>query len=106
MKTLIIQRSAIALTLLTASGILIHDTKVDHAAVAALALPAVLVTLDLEKSFKFGADHTHVERVSFAQSVSGMPRTKPREDHKKYHLTQKVTKGAHPFDGYYLAVES
>lgn len=105
MKTLI-KHSIIGLTLVTATGILIHDTKLDHAATTALALPALLLTLDLEKTFKSGVDHTHVERVSFAQTVKGMPRAQPRDDHKRFLIPQKVAKGNHPFDGNYLPLES
>lgn len=102
-----IQRSAICLALLTVTGILVHDTKLDKAAVTALAIPAVLASFDIDKVGRLGGtDHTHVERVSFSQAVNivgnGTPRITPRDDHKKFHMTKKVAKGTQTFDGYYL----
>jgi hypothetical protein len=103
----IIQRSAIALTLLTSMGVLVHDTKIDQAIKTAASLPSAFANFDTDRSFKFGnSDHTHVERVSFSQGMNiaagGTPRMGPRDDHKKYHMTQRVGKGFHGFDGYYL----
>lgn len=104
--TTIIQRAAITLTLITVTGILIHDTKLDYATKTALALPAMLITLDLEKVIRHGADHTHVERVSFAQAMRGMPKVKPKDEYNRFLLPQKVNKGVQAFDGYYLPQES
>lgn len=98
----IIQRAFIIITLITATGILIHDTKVDYATKTALALPAILITLDLDKAFRHGSDHTHVERVSLSQAMRTMPKVKPHDGYSRFLLTQKVNKGTQPFDGYYL----
>lgn len=98
----LLKRIIIFTTLVTAIGIFIHDTKLDYATKTALTLPAVLLTLDLDKAFRHGADHTHVERVSLSQAMHTVPKIKPKDEYKSYLLTQKVNKGIHPFDGYYL----
>lgn len=101
-----INRSAFALALLTTVGVLVHDTKIDYATATALAIPAVLMSLDSSKALNLGGtDHTHVERVSFSRAVnilnSGNNRTAPRSD-KKFLPAKKVAKGAQGFDGYFL----
>ena len=98
----IIQRVVILLTLLTLTGIVVHDTKLDYATKTALALPAMLITFDLDKAFRHGADHTHVERVSLSHALRSVPKVKPNDEYKRFLLTQKVNKGTQPFDGYYL----
>lgn len=104
----IIQRSAIALALLTSTGVLVHDTKIDQATKTAMSPPVAFSSnVDVDRAFKFSnADHTHVERVSFSQGMNiaagGTPRMGPRDDHKKFNMPQRVSKGFQGFDGYYL----
>ena len=98
----VIQRTIVITSLIITVGIFVHDTKLDYATKTALALPAMLITFDLDKVLRHGADHTHVERVSFAHAVRGMPKVKPQDEYKRFLLTQKVNKGTHSFDGYYL----
>lgn len=96
------------LSLTTALGVFVHDTKMDQAAVTALALPVAILGLEsVEKPLKITGDpHTHSERGSLSQAIRGInggtPRIQPRDDDKKYHLQKKVAKGVHAFDGYYM----
>lgn len=98
----VIQRTIIITSLVIATGIFIHDTKIDYATKTALALPAMLITFDLDKALRHGADHTHVERVSFSHALRSVPKVKPQDEYKRFLLPQKVNKGTQPFDGYYL----
>lgn len=98
-----IQRAAIILAILTTLGILVHDTKFDKALSVFIAVPAALALTGIPKLASDG--HNHIERVSIGNAVrdlqNGMPRIQPRNDHKKYALSNKVSKGVHAFDGYY-----
>lgn len=101
----LIQHSVIGIALVTAAGVLIHDTKIDQFTVTALTLPAMLATFEAGKTAHLStSDHTHVERVTFAEKVPlGTPRVvPPRSDRRTHVLPQKVSKGNHNFDGYYL----
>ena len=95
---------SIALSLSTATGVLLHDTKLDKAVSLAPALSANLDSAD--RSVKLIGDaHTHTERGSLAQAVRDMktqnPRVQPRNTEDKKYLMQKNTpRGTHPFDRY------
>jgi len=103
MNSTIIQRSAIILALLTALGILIHDTKMDKATSLLFAVPAALAFGAIPHLASEG--HNHIERGAFGKASrdahNGMPRIQPRNDHKKYALQKRVSRGVHAFDGYY-----
>lgn len=100
-----VQNTAITLALITACGILVHDTRVDKAVSLVIAVPAALASVSGVIPRLAGDGHNHIERVSLANAVrdlhNGTPRIQPREDYKKYHLAKHVVKGAQPFDGYY-----
>jgi hypothetical protein len=110
----LIQFFAIAISLTTAVGVLIHDTKIDQATTTALAVPIVMAGFEsIDRQTKFAGDpHTHSERSSLSQAIrdlrasGGTPRVQPRDDDKKYHLQKKVAKGTHAFDGYYMPLDS
>ncbi|MFZ2835726.1 hypothetical protein D3C85_220780 [compost metagenome] len=95
---------SIALSLSTATGVLLHDTKLDKAASLAPALSAGLDAAD--RSIKLAGDpHTHAERGSLSQAVrdikSQNPRVQPRTTEDKKHLMQKnAPRGYHSFDSY------
>ena len=95
-------------SLMTAAGVFMHDTKLDQATITALALPVTALGLEsVAKPLKMTGDpHTHSERGSLSQAIRGInggtPRVQPRDDDKKYHLQKKVAKGVHAFDGYYM----
>ena len=95
---------SIALSLSTATGVLLHDTKLDKAVTLAPALSANLDSAD--RSVKLVGDpHTHTERGSLSQAVrdikSQNPRIQPRTTEDKKHLMQKnAPRGYHSFDTY------
>lgn len=102
------QLAVLTLSLLTAVGVLLHDTRIDKATTVALTVPVALVAIDTVGKFAqlSGDPHTHSERGSLSQAVrsinSSTPRIQPRDDDKRYHLQKKVAKGVHAFDGYYF----
>lgn len=106
MFPLLLNPIIILMSLSTAMGVLIHDTRLDKATTAAIALPAIMANYDINSKFlNFGSDpHTHVERSTLSQvlrDINGrIPRLTPRTDEKK-HMMQKVApKGHHAFDNY------
>ena len=101
----------IFLSLSTAAGVLIHDTRLDKATVTAMALPVALAGLDSsygKLGDLSGTPHTHTERASLSQLVHDlrgqMPRIMPRENNKKHVLPRYVARGHHAFDNYNLPI--
>jgi uncharacterized membrane protein len=93
----------------TATGVLVHDTRIDKAASTALALPSVMAEVDAGNKMAAlaGDAHTHIERSSLRQAVHDLkgqtPSVQPRGNQEKKHLLQKyVTRGHHAFDNYNL----
>ena len=104
----IIKPVVITISLATAIGILVHDTRIDKATAAAVALPAIIATYHLSSVMgMLGSDpHTHSERGSLSQAIHDLktqnPRLQPRSSEDKKHMLQKyVGRGYHPFDSYY-----
>jgi hypothetical protein len=70
----------------TAFGVVMHDTKVDHATSVAVVAP---VDASLASAVSKTDDHTHVERASVSgQEASthneNVPKTQARNDHNRY----------------------
>lgn len=98
---------AVAISLFTATGVALHDTKVDRAFATTINSPIMSQSIASPgEGFKGSELHTHVERTSFAQAVhdiqSGAPRINPRGDHKKHVTPKAVVRGHHAFDNYNL----
>ena len=96
-------------SLSTATGILLHDTRIDKAATVA-ALPAT-ISAEVGAKMVHAAPndlHTHVERASVGHAVSllhASPSLMPRVHEDKKHLMQRyVSKGHHAFDNYNLPI--
>lgn len=106
----IINTTALFVSLLTASSVFLHDTRIDKATIAAVSVPDVAAMYQEQgNKLLHAADaHTHVERVSFSQTVkdfsSGSPRVQPRNEDKKYATPNRVGKGHHAFDNYNLPI--
>ena len=92
------------LSLITATGIVMHDTRIDKATTVAIVPP-------LAAGYEIGAKslqadpHTHVERGSIqAMNVfhSTAPAIQPRTHDKKHLLQRTVPRGHHAFDNYNL----
>lgn len=106
-----IQHYAIALSLLTAVGIFVHDMKIDKFTMTALALPVVMATFEAGSKFSiFASDaHTHIERASLSQAISDLRapshRIQPRSGSDKKYLQQRYgVRGSQFFDSYHVPV--
>jgi len=82
-------------TLLTAFGVMVHDTKIDSATSLALTAPIALVTYaSVDALMKSGDSHVHVEKISGPKQLSNLkvttPRIQPRDDDRRYIQTKKV----------------
>jgi hypothetical protein len=98
---------ALVTSIITASGVFVHDMRIDRAAMAATApLPAAYETSSASKLLSSGDAHTHVERVSGALNdlAPKSPSVQPRSDDKKHLLQKRVAKGHHAFDNYNLPI--
>lgn len=75
-----------------ATGVLVHDMRIDKATTVALAMPAVLATYGVAH-FVGGSEHIHVERVAFSNQSrifhSSLPKITPRDDIRSYVQTKK-----------------
>lgn len=85
----------IGFTLATTAGVVLHDTQIDRAATAAVALPAVMATAAAtDFGIKTNDAHTHVERASAPKHLVGLrstlPRLQARDDDRRYQLQKKV----------------
>lgn len=107
MFSFFINSFAIGLSVSTALGIFVHDTKIDKFTITALALPAVVAGYDASaKIAHLSPDlHPHAERLSLSQAVHDLrhanPRVQPRHNDDKKHLLQRhATRGNFSFDNY------
>ena len=106
----IINPIIIAMSLSTAAGVFLHDTRIDKMTATALSLPSLVTYADIDRVSSLKSDlHTHIERGSLAQAVHDLkaqhPRIQPRETHDRRHMMQKIApKGHHAFDNYSLPI--
>lgn len=76
---------------ITAFGVLMHDSKVDHAGSVALN-PAHYSSFAVADAVSKSNEHVHVERVSFSGgSSSNVPKIQPRDDDRRYIQSKKVS---------------
>lgn len=104
-----IHPALIALSLSTATGVLLHDTRLDKATTVGLSIPAAITSYDANtKLVSINDLHTHHERMAFSQVVQNIkgenPRIQPRNEDKKHLLQKRAAKGHHAFDNYNLPI--
>lgn len=107
--SLLVTPLSIFLSLSTATGVLVHDTRIDKATMTVLAVPSVVASYQANtKLVNYATDlHTHTERHSLSQAVHDLkaenPRIHPRSQSDKKYLSQKnLGLGHNPFDSYSL----
>lgn len=105
----IINPIIIAMSLSTAAGVLLHDTRIDKMTATALSLPSLVTYADIDKVAYLKSDlHNHIERSSLSQAVNDLktqaPRIMPRSEDKKHALPKYVSRGHHAFDNYNLPI--
>lgn len=97
---------SIILSLSTASGVFIHDMRIDRVAVTAISAPVAFA--GSAQLVNFANDlHTHAERGSLQQvgeSSSHNPLIQPRTNNRKYLSQKNHGLGHQPFDSYRLAL--
>lgn len=94
----LINKTAIALTLLVLMGVLVHDTRFDKA--FKLAMPGSIVALGMAHGMNNGDGvHTHVERVHLNSAFASAPRIQPRDDMRKYFSARQNFQGGDYFGG-------
>lgn len=101
---------SVMLSLSTATGVLVHDTRIDKVTMTVLAAPAVAVGSTMSaKLGQLSTDtHPHSERNSLSQSVNDLkgqnPRVQPRSPADKKYVSQKNSGFGHnPLDSYAFA---
>lgn len=85
---------SILLVFVTASGVLLHDMKIDKATTLAMAAPALAATAGALTASVAKMDHVHVERASAPKMASifssSLPKVyPPRDDDKRYIQSKK-----------------
>ena len=99
---------AIAFTLATTAGVVMHDTQLDRATTVALALPAAaaITYAGVDNAIKSGDAHVHVERAEAPkQNIrAATPRLQPRDDDRRYLLNKKVYFGGADTSGLWPSV--
>ena len=85
---------SVLLVFITATGILLHDMKIDKAAAVALAAPGVLAATGAAHVMTAKSDHIHVERASAPKMASiynsTLPKIHPpRDDDRRYVQSKK-----------------
>lgn len=95
--SLLVTPLSIFLSLSTASGVFIHDMRIDKVTIAAITAPVVVA--GSVQMVNFASDlHTHSERGSLQQvgEASQNPLIQPRSAHKnKKYLTKRSTLVGH-----------
>lgn len=81
--------------LATAFGVVMHDTKIDHAASVAISTPVYSPNVSLADKVSKTNEHVHVERVSVTSQGSSVhrenvPKIQPRNDYYRYMQDKKT----------------
>lgn len=95
---------SVLVSLSTLAGVVIHDTNIDKAAMAAVALPTVVAVYEATNKFMVGSDaHVHPEHhvvnKNGPQDGGKRPTIRPRAHDDRKHVQQKnLESGRHLFD--------
>ena len=105
MLPLLTSTTSAIVSLLTLSGVFLHDTRLDKAAALAV-VPVQAQYVSPSRAILQSDAHTHVERSSFSQAMrsyqTSTPGVQPRNDERKHLVQRNVAKGHHAFDNYNL----
>ena len=88
---------SIAMSLSTATGVFVHDTKLDKATLTAITAPVATVGVAAAGASMMHLSselHTHAERLSLSQSVKDLnnqnPKVQPRSDKDRKDMKGKT----------------
>ena len=95
MLNLVIKPLPIVISLMTAAGLLMHDTHLDKATYVAVSVPSAIVAVGALEKAMTPHYHTHVDRVSGPNRSnsyrSSLPNSKPpRDDDRRYIQNKKL----------------
>jgi hypothetical protein len=100
---------SIFLSLTTATGVVVHDTRIDKATLSVLSTPSMETNYQANtKLVNYATDsHTHVERHTLSTALhelrSDTPKVSPRSNEEKRYTAQKhLGFGNNPFENSYL----
>lgn len=83
----------IVFVIAVATGVLVHDLRIDKATSVAMALPAMLAIYGAAHFVGGGSEHIHVERVAFSHQSSifhsSLPKVTPRDNDRHYVQSKK-----------------
>lgn len=111
MKNLILHLLAVAVSLATASGVMIHDSRFDKAMDGHLSWKIDNKPLQYDSGFN-PKPHVHPEHfnnsaLKGSQHHNPTPSYPPREQRMKKYVTQNIEpRGRHAFDNHHLPVIS
>lgn len=105
----LLQPAVAFISLSTAVGVLVHDTRIDKVTITATSAPFSLHQHEATKAMDFSGDlhaphsgHHMVSQVMSDLNASS-PSIHPRSTDDKKHMMQKyVARGHHAFDNYNL----
>lgn len=107
--SLLVTPLSIFLSLSTATGVVVHDTRIDKATLTVLSGSSAGINTDANiKLVNHATDsHTHVERHTLSTSLhqlrSDNPRVSPRSDEEKHHAASKhLGFGNNPYENSFL----
>lgn len=94
------QQLLLGLIILTSTGTLVQDTKLNKALEVAVPLSEVSTNISshLDGLNEAASAHTHVEKPALSQDFSGIPRMQARDDHRKYTFAKNSSR-SNTFDG-------
>lgn len=108
----VITSLTMVVSLLTAGGVVMHDTNIDKALVSAMVKIAAVVdgtmTDDASKIKPGSTPHTHPEHTSISSIMregNARPRSTPRNTDRKHLQTKRAHGGGHEFDGNRLTID-
>jgi len=109
MKHLILHLLAIAVSLATASGVMIHDSRFDKALDGHLSWKTDNQPMKYDSSVHpkphIHPDHTNVGSPRGGQNQNPNPSFPPREQRLKKYVAQNIEpRGRHAFDNHHLPI--
>jgi hypothetical protein len=109
--TLLVTPLSIFLSLSTATGVLVHDTRIDKATLSVLSGASAGKNSEAStKLVNHATDsHTHVERHTLSSALhqlrSDNPKVSPRSDEEKFHAAQKhLGFGNNPYENSFVPI--
>ena len=94
MQSSLLHQLLISLVVMTSTGTLVQDTKLNKAleVTAPLSNLSVNISSHLDGLNEAASAHTHVEQPSISQQFAGVPKVQARDDHRRYIVAKYIAK--------------